>query len=100
MATASDRRYFARPSPSLVGGTAILARCRAQVVAEWGTHATDAEADAALGGFPPLIVPGLVDALEGTGLLPAEGVGWIRVSDPTTNRDNACTPSSSAAGAP
>lgn len=81
----NDCRYFARPSPSLVGGTAILARVGAEVAAEWGSHATDAEADAALGALAPLVVPGLIGALEGTGLVPAEGVGWVRVSEPSTN---------------
>mmetsp|Transcript_28540 Transcript_28540/g.67824 ORF Transcript_28540/g.67824 Transcript_28540/m.67824 type:complete len:635 (-) Transcript_28540:43-1947(-) len=55
---ADGNRYFARPGPSLVAGVAIMARI---------IHDD---------------VPGVVSAVEATGLLPAEGVAWGRVEPP------------------
>eukprot|EP00439_Symbiodinium_sp_Y106_P073284 s292_g13.t1 len=55
---ADGNRYFARPGPSLVAGVAIMARVMHDDV------------------------PGIVSAVEATGLLPAEGVAWGRVEPP------------------
>jgi iron complex transport system substrate-binding protein len=59
---ADGNRFFARPGPSLVGGTAILARC---------THAGD---------------PQVVAALAASGLLPAEHVAWAQIAAPDQAR--------------